>query len=93
MFSFIVFFVDVNIFTYIYSSQFLISSIGGYELPTKCITMVLINVFNDDGNLSRSLIALSRFCTKFIIFPLNACWHVIPPLLVYLNLTNMVRQW
>jgi hypothetical protein len=32
-----------------------------YEFPTKCITMVLINDFNDDGNLSGSLIAISGF--------------------------------
>jgi hypothetical protein len=54
--------------------------------------MVLLNDFNDDGNLSRSFIALLGFCTKLIIFLLSACWHVIPPLLVYLNLTNMVQQ-
>jgi hypothetical protein len=74
------------------SSQFLISFIGGYELPTKCITMVSINDFNDDGTLFRSFITLSRFCTKFNIFHLSACWHVIPPLLVCLNLTNMVQR-
>jgi hypothetical protein len=74
------------------SLQFLISSIGGYELPTKCITMVLVNDINDDGNMSISCIALLGFYTQFIIFPLNACWHVIPSLLIYLNLTNMVQQ-
>ncbi len=48
--------------------------------------------FNDDGNMFISFIALLGFCTKLVIFPLNACWHVIPPLLIYLNLTNMVQQ-
>ncbi len=80
---------SIHLHTY-NSSQFLTSSIGGYELPTKCITMVLINDFNDDNNLSKSFIAFLGFCTKLIIFLLSACWHVIPPLLIYLTLTNMV---
>jgi hypothetical protein len=93
MFSFIVPFLLMSIYLHTYNSlQILISSIGGYELPTKCITMVLVNDFNDDGNLSRSFIALSGFSTKLVIFPLSACCHVILPLLVYINLTNMVQQ-
>jgi hypothetical protein len=56
-----------------YSLQLLTSSIGGCELPTKCITIVLVNVYDDDGNMFKSSIALSRFCAKFTIFPLSAC--------------------
>jgi hypothetical protein len=33
------------------SLQLLTSSIGGCELPTKCTTIVLVNVSNDDGNM------------------------------------------
>jgi hypothetical protein len=70
----------------------LTNSIGGCELPTKCIAIILINDFNDDDNVFRSFIALLKFCAKLTIFSLNACWHVGPSLLVYLNLTNIVQQ-
>jgi len=93
MFNFIVPFLLMSIYLHKYnSSYFLTSSIGGYELPTKSITMVLVNDFNHDENMSIGFITLLGFYTKLIIFPLNACWHVILPLLIYLILTNMVQQ-
>ncbi len=59
--------------------QFLASSIGGCELKTKCNAIISINDSNDDGNVSRIFIALSRFCAKLTIFPLSACWPIVPP--------------
>jgi hypothetical protein len=53
--------------------QLLTNSISGCELPTKCTTIVSDNDFNDHGNVSRSFIALSRFCAKLITFSLSAC--------------------
>jgi hypothetical protein len=70
----------------------LANSIGGCELKTKCIAIILVNDSNDDGNVSRIFIALSTFCAKLTIFPLSARWPIVPPLLVYHNLTNMVEQ-
>jgi hypothetical protein len=72
--------------------KLLTNSTGGCELPTKCIAIVLDNDYNGDGNVSRSFTTLSRSCAKITTFPLSACWHVMLPLLVYLNLTNMVQQ-
>jgi hypothetical protein len=72
--------------------QFLINSVGGCELPTKCTSYSNINQhdYNDDDNVSRTFIAFSRFYANLYIFPSIACWHVVPLLLVYLDLTNMV---
>jgi hypothetical protein len=50
--------------------QLLIKSIGGCELPTKCIARGSDNDSNDIGNVSRSFTAFSGSCAKF---PLNAC--------------------
>jgi hypothetical protein len=83
--------VTIDLCTYD-SLQFLINPIGGCELPTKCTSCNNINQHdsNDDCNVSKTFIAFSRFCAKFIILSLIACWHVVPPLLVYLDLTDMV---
>jgi len=72
--------------------QVLTNYIGGCELPTKCIAIVLDNDSNDNGNVFKSFIALSRSCAK-LTFPLSACWLVVLILLVYFNLTNMLWQW
>jgi hypothetical protein len=53
--------------------QLLINSISGCELTTKCTTIVSKNGFNDNGNVSRSFIALSKFCAKLTTSYLNAC--------------------
>jgi len=73
--------------------QFLINFIGGCGLPTKCIIVILINISNDDDNVFKTFITLSRFCSKLAIFPLSGCWHVVPPLMVSFYLIDMVQQW
>jgi hypothetical protein len=57
--------------------QLLTNFIGGCEFPTKCTTIILVNDFNNNGNMSKSSIALLRFCAKafvvvkYLIFLLN----------------------
>ncbi len=66
--------------------QLLSNSIGGCKLPTKCTTIISDNDYNDNGNVSRSFIAISRSCAKLTMFPLSACWHVVLLLLVYISI-------
>ncbi len=65
---------------------------GVCELPTKWIATMSDNDSNDNGNVSKSFIALSGSCAKLITFPFNACWLVFPPSFKYLNLINMVQK-
>ncbi len=58
----------------------------------KWTTKMLNNDSNDNGNMSKSFIALSRACEKLTTFPFNACWLVFPPLFEYLNSINMVQK-
>jgi hypothetical protein len=83
--------VTINWLTY-NNLQVLTNYIGGCELPTKCIAIVLDNDSNDNGNVSKSFIALLRSCAKLTTFPVSACWLVVLVLLVYFNLTNMLWQ-
>ncbi len=53
--------------------QLLTNSTIGCELPTKCTTIVSNNDYNDDGNVSRSFIALSGSFAKLTTFLLSAC--------------------
>ncbi len=64
----------------------------GWELPMKWTTKMSNNDSNDNGNMSKSFIALSRSCEKLITFPFNACWLAFPPLFEYLNFINMVQK-
>ncbi len=70
--------------------QLLISHIGGCEFPTICIALILYNDSNDNVNVFKSFITIYGSCVKLTMFPLSVCWLVVLPLLVYLNLTNIV---
>jgi hypothetical protein len=70
--------------------QLLISDMGGYEFPTMCIAIILCNDSNDNGNVFKSFITIYGSCAKLTMFALSVCWLVALPMLVYLNLTNIV---
>lgn len=72
--------------------QFLIISIGGCVLPTKWTIIKSYNDINDNGNSFSTSIAHSRSCANIIRLPLSACWPIIPPLFVYINLNYIVWQ-
>jgi hypothetical protein len=72
--------------------QLLSTSIGWCVMPTKWTATKLDNDSNDNGNSPKSSIACSGFHAKLTTLPLSACYSIIPPLFVYLNLNNIVRH-
>ncbi len=58
--------VTTNLCTY-NNLQLLINSIGGCELPTKCVAIVSYNDSNDDGNVYKSFTALRILCKIYNI--------------------------
>ncbi len=84
--------VITNFLTY-KNLQLLTISIRGCVLPTKWTVIKSNKHSNDNGNSFSISIACSWSCAKLTILPLNACWPLITPLLVYFNLNNIVRQW
>ncbi len=63
----------VTTYLHIYNNlRLLTNSTSGCELPTKC-TIIVSDNSNDDGNVSRSFIALSGSCAKLTTFLLSAC--------------------